>query len=179
MELSVWAPTIHKTHLALKMYIKYTMYIMIIKYTIVDFRTKLREAFNGAENGDIVVIDRFGVSYELTAMQGKSVHKVQNVQKSKPVEVAKPVETNVHKVQPVHILPTAIPTTLKEGNDPKSPGYSAPVRPDIIKTPSQATEKLQTVPKPQLWSGPISKNLSARKKGQRVKSDETYEDLGL
>lgn len=42
-------------------------------------------------------------------------------------------------------LPTAMPTTLAEANDPKSPGYSAEIRLDIIKTPAQAKKAVEDI----------------------------------
>lgn len=37
-----------------------------MKYTLSDFRKKTREAFNAAENGEVVIIERHGVLFELT-----------------------------------------------------------------------------------------------------------------
>lgn len=42
----------------------------------------------------------------------------------------------------------------------------------IIKTPEQAEKTVQTLPKPEPWTGPLSKQTSARKKGQRIKATD-------
>ena len=55
-------------------------------------------------------------------------------------------------------LPSSMPKTIEEGNNSKSPGYSAKISPDI---PQRANEA---------WTGPLTKAHQARK-GKRVKKD--------
>lgn len=59
------------------MYIEYIMYNVYIKYKgdnmykVGDFRNNIRKAFNEADNGREVLIERYGQQYKLSALIGK------------------------------------------------------------------------------------------------------------
>jgi hypothetical protein len=91
-----------------------------LQMTVHEFRKDIKAALDFCVEGGHVEINRMGQRFIL-------MHE--------------PRGTTVLRG---NILPTAMPTTLAEGNDPKSPGYSAPIRPDIqskpIKTKADAVE---------------------------------------
>jgi hypothetical protein len=76
--------------------------------TVSEFRKNTKMYMDAALGGERVTIERGGVQYELTAN----------------------VYTTQQRPQVINQLPTAMPTTLEEANDPTTPGYSASVKPD-------------------------------------------------
>lgn len=48
----------------------YAVYIMNINYTLADFRKNLRQAFNEADNGRTVLVERYGHTYQLSSLAG-------------------------------------------------------------------------------------------------------------
>lgn len=86
--------------------------------TVHEFRKNIKAALDFCVEGGSVEIDRMGQRFIL---------------------MYQPRGTAVLRG---NLLPTQMPTTLEEANDPKSPDYSANIRPDIpvIKTPAEAVE---------------------------------------
>src|SRR5258708_2968895 len=107
----------------------YTMYVM---YTIVEFRKCLRQAFNDAEQGHEVVIERWGNKYQLVALVDKPLpgHQMESVP-GKLAELKRAAPLNVPRKSVERGL-DAVSESTETHQVPR------PTQPKIIKTPKEA-----------------------------------------
>jgi hypothetical protein len=65
----------------------YNVYKGVVMYTLAEFRKNLRQAFNDADQGHEVVIERYGQKFQLISLVDKPLpgHNYESVPKGPPV----------------------------------------------------------------------------------------------